>query len=391
MADTLSNIQVVDIKLTTASGIEKDITQTFLLINFYQSLLLKKFISGRIVFADTSDFLSNFPIIGGEKIVLTLQNTYDSSFINYNFRIYKVDRDMNTFHGIQKIKLLNVYLCSDEEYNNYTKISKRYTGLPNDIISELLSDNLITPKSFDYDATTEEIDFVSNFWTVEQCIDYICNNSKSSTQFDYIFYENSNGYHFKSLSNLFKQSPVSTLSFDLSSEQFTNIDNILRYQFNSYFDDLQWRKKGIFGSSGYRLDFDEYIINFTSDTIQDIDESIYHNGANRMYNSDTDILNRVYATYDDDEIELVRTTHLNLLNRYNFVVQLTGDIGKNVGDIYTINFPSLDNESASGSDSFSGQWLATEINTTIQQNNDIKQNITFTRNSLFNNTKLDKY
>lgn len=389
MGNILSNIQSISVKITSKLGIQTDVTQFFTLINIYQSLLTRKFISGRIVLADTSDLISNLPIIGNESVLITIQNDADNSTLQYNFKIYKIDRDTNTFHATQKIKILNIYLYTSEEFKNYTKISKRFQGTGSSIIQDLLTNNLSTSKTFDSVADTSDIDFVSNFWNFDKCIDYICNNS-SGQYFDYVFYETNTGYNFKPLSYLFSQTNQSILKFDLATEQFANVDNILQYQFNSYFDDLMWRKKGMFGSTGHKIDFDLYDINFSAEDISDIDAQIASNGRNRMYNSERDVLNRVYVTYDDVEVGLVRTTHLNFLNRYNFTCNFNVDFDRNVGDMYRIDFPSLDNESVSGSDSFSGNWIATEINTSIFQTNEVKQNISFAKNALFNNSKLDQ-
>jgi len=390
MTDVLSNIQTVSIKITTRENKIFDISQFFAVINIYQSLFNKKFINARIILTDTNDFLTNLPIIGGEDIRISIQNSIDSNVIDYNFKIYKVDRDINTLTTSQKVKILNIYLYTQEEFNNYTKISKRFSGNGNSIISTLLTDNLQTEKTCTQETDNSSIDFISNYWTVDKCIDYVCNHTKS-TYFDFIFYETNEGYNFNSLSNLFEQPSVSTLKIELEKEQFTNINNILRFQNNSYFDDLLWRKRGLFGSTSYKLDFDNYSFDYEQQTIIDIDENINHSGSNRLYNSNIDTDNNIFVTYNDVDINLTRTTHLNFLNRYNFVVNLNGSLDRNVGDIFTINFPSLDNESASGSDSFSGKWIAIEINTTIYQNNDLKQNISFAKNSLFNNYRLEKY
>lgn len=390
MSDILSSVQTVSIKITTKTGKDIDVSQFFTVINIYQSLINRKFINGRIVLIDTVDFLSNFPIIGNENVLISIQNSHDSSVINYNFKIYKVDRDVNTFTTQQKVKMLNIYLYTEEEFNNYTKISKKFSGTGSSILTTLLQENIATLKDFDSEVTTNEFDFISNYWTFEKCVDLICDHSFSSF-FDYVFYENNNGFNFKPLSYLFSQTPINTLKIDMEQQQFTNIDNILRYQNNSYFDDLIWRKKGMFGSTGFQLDSDSYSYEYNSESISDIDVNITHSGINKMYNNQIDNFNNVYTTYENYKINLTKTTHLNFLSRYNFVVNLNGDLDRNVGQLFTINFPSLDNESPSGSDSFSGDWLALEINTSIFQNNDVKQVIQFGKNALFNNYRLDKY
>ena len=392
MSEINSNVKTTSIKIVSKTGTEVDVTQIFLLINIYQSLLLKKFISGRIVLADTSDLISNLPLVGNEEVKITITNDYDTSYQDYTFRIYKIDRDFNTFKTNQKLKVLNIYLYSDEEFNSFSRVSKRYQGTGSSIIQDVLTNNLSTIKSLTKDTDTSTIDFISNYWNSEQIIDYVLKKTELTYK-DFIFFENNNGFNFKSLSTLFQQTPEVNLTFDISQEQFSNVDSILLYQFNNYFDDLNWLKKGLFGSTGHILDNDLYKFEFKEETLQELDEQAYHNELNKMYCDKNDVSNRIYVSfYDDNEdVKNVRTTYLNLLNRYNFVVNLNGDINRNVGDLYKMEFPTLDNESVLGSDSFSGDWLVTEINTSLTQNNEMKQNISLSKNSLFKNIKLDRY
>ena len=392
MSEINSNVKTTSIKIVSKTGTEVDVTQIFLLINIYQSLLFKKFITGRIVLADTTDLISNLPLVGNEEVKITITNDYDTSYQDYTFRIYKIDRDFNTFKTNQKLKVLNIYLYSDEEFNSFSRVSKRYQGTGNSIIQDVLTNNLSTTKILTKDTDTSTIDFISNYWNSEQIIDYVLKKTELTYK-DFIFFENNNGFNFKSLSTLFQQSSEVNLTFDISQEQFSNVDSILLYQFNNYFDDLNWLKKGLFGSTGHIIDNDLYKFEFKEETLQELDEQAYHNELNKMYCDKNDVSNRIYVSfYDDNEdVKNVRTTYLNLLNRYNFVVNLNGDINRNVGDLYKMEFPTLDNESVLGSDSFSGDWLVTEINTSLTQNNEMKQNISLSKNSLFKNIKLDRY
>jgi hypothetical protein len=190
---------------------------------------------------------------------------------------------------------------------------------------------------------------MSNFWNADRCIDYICKNTKS-TYSDYIFYENLYGYNFKSLSSLFSEDPKNTIKFEIQ-EPYLNIDNVQQYQFNSFFDDLMWRKRGMFGNTLYKLSNDEYKFEIDQKDIEIIDDDINHSGSNRLYNNDViDGLNDVLVDMNEDpNINIVRTTHFNLLNRYNLIVNLNGDLNRNVGEIYNLDFPSLDNESGNPS------------------------------------------
>ena len=389
MTEVLSNIQTYSVKLTTRNDLEIDITDICLVFNIYQSLLSRKFLTGRMILLDTSDLIVNLPIIGFEKVTISVSNSYDTSEQIYDFRIYKIDRDSGPLKNFQKMKILNVYLYTEEEFRNYTKISKKFSGTGEFIIQELISNHLLSSKDLNSDTDSSSIDFVSNFWDVDKCIDYVSRKTEGSYS-DYIFYENNHGYNFKSLSQLYEEQAKTTIKFDISKSGIYNIDNAYLHQFNGYFDDLLWRKKGLFGTTKYTI-LDEYGYQLDEKEISDLDSEIYIGGLNRSYNDERDSLNNIYTDRGTpDDINLIRTTHLNLVSRYPLVVNLDGDIDRNVGELYELDFPALENESTV-SDSFSGNWLALEINTSIYNNNEFKQNILLAKNSLFNNKKLNTY
>ena len=210
MSEINSNVKTTSIKIVSKTGTEVDVTQIFLLINIYQSLLLKKFITGRIVLADTSDLISNLPLVGNEEVKITITNDYDTSYQDYTFRIYKIDRDFNTFKTNQKIKILNIYLYSDEEFNSFSRVSKRYQGTGSSIIQNVLTNNLSTTKILTKDTDTSTINFISNYWNSEQIIDYVLKKTELTYK-DFIFFENNNGFNFKSLSTLFQQTVIEHL------------------------------------------------------------------------------------------------------------------------------------------------------------------------------------
>lgn len=384
MADILSSASHINIKITSNDGEEFDVSEIFVVGNIYQSLFFKKFITGRIVLLDTNDIMSLIPLVGFEDVTIHISNSYDQNFHDYKFKIYKIDKDIGTFDLYKRSKILNIYLYSEEEFNNYTKISKKFTGTGSSIITKLLSENLKSTKMLTSIPDSSLLKFNSNFWNAERCIEYICDNVDD----EYLFYENNDGFHFEPLSYLFEQIPLNSLNFS-PDNVLNDYDNVLKYQFNSHFDDLLWRKRGTFGTTSYTLDKDNYGFEVKSDDISKIDKQLSHcGGIKKMYNDQTDDQNDIFVVYQKNEKNRkLRTTQFNLMSRYNLVVKIEGDISRNVGKVYTINIPSIGNDPVA-SDSFSGDYLISEINTEFSANEKMHQNISFVRNALNNNPKL---
>lgn len=391
MPDIFNNIGQLSIKLTSHNGKEIDCTSNFLSVSIYQSLLTHKFIQGQLILSDSIDLLTNFPLIGKEKVTINIQNSYDNGSIQYDFIIYKIDKDISTKKTMDKSRTLVIYLYTEEEFNNYTKVSKKFSGTGSSIVQDVVSNHLNSTKIFNSTPDSSSIEAYSNYWNCDKIIDYVCKLT-TGTYKDYIFYENHFGYNFKSISSLFEQSPKQQINFDIQDPLF-NIDTVQFWQFNSFFDDLMWRKRGTFGNTLYKLSHQNYSFQIEQRDIEIFDNEIKHIGSNRFYQNEIiDNQNEVVVSFvDDPDINLIRTTHLNLLNRYNLVLNFNGDCLRNVGEIYQLDFPSLDNESSSANDSFGGKWLLTEMKTTIYNNKDFKQNCLFCKNSFFNNIKIDSY
>ena len=377
----------VDISLTNINGKTIELSRMFLSIDLYESIF-DFFLSGKLVIVDTLDLMSNFIIIGNETLNFGIRTTDTDKQIDFNFRIYKVNPDVDDHRGDRKRRIIEFYFCSEEALtNDKISISKKFSDKPETIIQDVLTNYLSSTKTLDSEATTDIVDVYSNYWKANRLINFISKISKNSNYFDYIFFETFDGFTFKSLSGLLMEESVQNVDFSTHTESF--IGNTIKiHKFEKVFDIVQSLKSGLFGTTFYKPHETNYSYLKESATLDENYDTIASNGSSKHFDvalSDTN--NMVNTNFYEPDISKVRLASLKLLDSYNFVIRMNGNFDRKCGDNLNIEFPNFDNESAT-SDSFTGNWLITSIRHTILQNNTYRQNISLSKNAFFNNQNL---
>ncbi len=187
-----------------SSGEQVDIGDLVLELNVYQNLN-HPFMSGNILMNDAKGLYEYLPIIGQERLIfkLTTPSAYSSiNFEEYHAVIYNVEKRFNTNDRSQAY-LMN-WTTLDNYRNFRTKVSKSYDGNISSMIVRILSEELKSKKSMYVDVTKNIRKYVvpnlspyaACSWLREESV------SKEHQSPHYLFYENSNGYNFRSLDSL---------------------------------------------------------------------------------------------------------------------------------------------------------------------------------------------
>ena len=139
----------------------------------------------------------------------------EENVITYSMVVYDI-QDRMVIDGKQS--QATVYCVSpDAVKNSATKISKRFGkggGKPtHDIVQELISQELKSDKIVDFDKSQTKLSFVSPYWDPYTIITWLSwrsilegGSGKSSAGF--LFYEDREGYHFRSMDALVELSLI---------------------------------------------------------------------------------------------------------------------------------------------------------------------------------------
>jgi hypothetical protein len=216
-------------------------------------------ISGKVVLNDSLGLIAGYSLNGTEFIQIQLQKTKDDTqYISRNYRVYKISNratgDVNGYE-VYVINFISEEFLVSEQY----RVSKGYVGTQiSDIVNDVLFNYLQTNKNFDYDTTSGVYDFVLPNKKLFETINWLSNYAMVSydTGADMLFYEASDGYHFKSLQNLYGQEAYQSYYFDPKNTQLNasqidvnqQVRNVLEFEVLDLFNTLNGISNGVFAN-----------------------------------------------------------------------------------------------------------------------------------------------
>lgn len=188
----------------------------FLSLNIIEDMF-KPTVYGHIVIQDPVDFLTQFPFLGEERLEVEFYCPYrgDTDFKRkFEFYCYGIDGyspDITSRNTVYTIKFISV-----EQLENSKKLlSRNYKGKAHEIIQKILNngDFLNSSKQFIHEDTTDDLSYTLPKLTCFETIEFFRNraytkasdqNSPEKSNDFFVFYENSEGFNFKSIGKLIK-------------------------------------------------------------------------------------------------------------------------------------------------------------------------------------------
>ena len=388
---TLQNIELFSV----VSNESLDLQNIFLSMEIYESIF-EPFLTATLIIADTFDLYKNFPIVGGETVNLTISQNNKSENIekNFNFTVFKINRDNRVTRDAGKHKYLELFLCSNEMiFDSLIKISRKFSATGDEIVKQIIEGFWGSSKELTSSITNTEVTVNSNFWTGTNVIDYVARSSRSENTLlsDYVFFENLDGFTFKPVSELITTAPINNIRYPLARDIFYAIDDVRFFKFNAYFDILVAAGQGQFGKTMYKMgNFEQgYNVIEEKQTFEDVNKTFVSMGKNMLYDSNLFLPeNFASEVYMDIDIINTRTTALNLLNdNNNLVARFDGYLPRVAGDTLNFSFPSLDNKDYNNKQ-FDGFWLILGIRHSFSNTNEYVENVLITKNARFDEPRL---
>jgi len=175
-------------------------------INIYQSLD-SPFMSGNMMISDSEGISELLPFLGQERLIFQVRTPNAESTLNYNRYnaiIYNVEARFQTSERMQSLVLNFTTL---EHYKNIrTKISSSFNGTISQIVEKILTDATLlgTKKKVHIDITKNIRKYVipnlNPFQTINLLKEEAVSLEEQAPHF--LFYENPDGFHFRSLDSL---------------------------------------------------------------------------------------------------------------------------------------------------------------------------------------------
>jgi hypothetical protein len=360
-----------------------DLTDVFVSFTIYEDLFLP-FKTGRLIIKDTNELQTFLPIIGGEKVEVTYKSRNDDVPKVFKFYVYKLEKDLNITTTGNNMKTLVMFFSSNEQImDSQLALSKKFKAKADVAISDLLTTYLKSNKLFEFDSTDEEIELVANFWRPSKIINYLSSTASNSNLSDFIFFEDKDGFKFKSISNLMKEAPAHEVEFvdDLSTQW--DMNKFQRYAVSKHFNLLEMGKIGAFGNTVFQFDNEKYDFTKHEEDFETVTSHGTSLGQNVQMHEDFVNNNSIITTYKDSKKIAFRDQLLKSLSKYHVIIQLTGDSSKTIGQVINVNMRTKVRGSAEPHMIFNGPSLVTNIKHEINTDGTYLQNIKVVKNAFF--------
>ena len=252
------------LEFITASGQKFQMKKLMVEMSYYEDIY-SFCVSGSITLRDAQGFIELFQLTGSEYININFGKIKGAANDDeQTFHVYKVGKRIAA--GNQNSEYYTLYFCSEELYlSEQLKISKSFKGQKiSDIITNILTDVLqvSTTKIGTIEPTTGVYSFVIPRFKPLEAISWLSTYARPTTGngSDMLFYENRNGFNFRSLQSIYKDPVYATykyqqknLSDDLQSPEDA-ASSVLDYEFVKTYDALGDTASGVYANQLISLD-----------------------------------------------------------------------------------------------------------------------------------------
>ena len=204
------------------------------IVDYYESIDSPT-ISMNVTFIDIDQVISRKGIFGGEYIDLTVEiEGFDDFKLTQKKHNLMLNSVRNVITETNKQVATLEFVSVESIINETARVNKRFAGNVSQTVFELLigdKKGIQTSKKLDKHDATNSYSFVGNLKRPFDTVQWLCPKTQSSAKnFGFLFYENFDGYHFKSIEKLLEQEPSFTYThtdkpYDQDSGSFKILQN----------------------------------------------------------------------------------------------------------------------------------------------------------------------
>lgn len=345
--------------------------------SIYESIF-KQYITGNMIIHDSAGMLEGYPIVGDEFIYISFKSSNNELTKSYTkvFKIFKVDSLTNV--PTKRTQIYTLHFASpilDNSQKSKLQISFK-DKREDQIIKSICSLNLgISDEFLEIDQSLYQRTLVVPNWPPLKTISYLTEgaiNPGTSSMANFLFYEDSDGFKFKSLEKMMLGEPVTTLtSAIIKNVNKSHPTNVISFDIENCFDNIKNSENGFYGSTAYEVDLiDKKVNKFTYTNEQLLNDQVkIDNTANPI---------RAEIGEDTDRTTMLTFPNGNYINGFNalpkrlFSMQQFENYKINAEIISNTNFRigikvKFDNKSLINTQrehehrSLSGNFLVTEL------------------------------
>lgn len=353
---TPSQYNLIELSIINFNGNKIDIKPALMQLDIHADLF-NSCLHGSLEIRDNGDFQQNIPLIGEETLYVKMQVDNTRPKFEFLFYIYQL-ADKNKI--AEDTFTYTLYFTSREMMNNQkTSLSESFYKLNvGTLVDKVFAK--VSDKKLDREQISNVVEYIAPNISPFEIINYMGTRS-ISTQYPnsggMLFFEDINGFKFKSIDFFMKQPVKANYSFNHKQQATTNIDieyySISKWQIPQHYNILDNLDKGLYGSTTWVLDpftrkYTKKVYNYFNDADYNKTSHIEQNPKHRLHTSKfgfksaPDSFNKFRMSYNENDKENIlgiRYSQLNQIsNSYQLVIEVPGNTDILVGDILDINY-----------------------------------------------------
>lgn len=360
------DFEIKALELISSTGAIYNLYTSFSELSIFEDIYSSS-LSGHIMVTDSNDMSSTMDIHGSEFLHIILDKPSLGEPIDEFFRIYKVSNKI--VKNRNSTAFVMHFVTEDQFVANQYKISRAFSG-PADasVMSILRNDLKVNPKKIkfsNFEPAYGETNVVIPYMKPFQAIQYLCSRATNKSGSFYFFYENRDGYNFKSLESivngqLYKTYSLTPKLLDAPRPEVsaTSINEII---INQNYDSLTTLTTG--GFAGRMRNLNVVRRQYTENDLNITNRQNYPAlgkgfPVNNLTNRKGDSLLTSFQAFEkyfvsttanldlDDfpnnsEQFIFRSMEHSLLHNFRATVTIPGDPFIKVGDVIVVNLPKF--------------------------------------------------
>jgi len=410
----LNDVRLKDISIVSPNGTDMSIMNQYAILQIHEDIFQNN-LSGVVSNIDASNIVVNFPLTGEEFLMITFETPGSGDTIELAFIIDKIlDRaplrnNQSQFYDIH-------FVCPTFTCNLFSDVSKAYNTTISSMVSDIFKNNINAGGA---DSTRKELktnektfgeqNVIIPSWNAFTSINWLSRRAVSETNqkiCDYVFYQDLDGFHFRSISSMFDGEPMQTYIYGVDNSidfvrDTPNSEIDMQKSFQNIrklaaggFDRSKETMKGAYASSVLVHDmvtksYDETDYKY----LDDFDQKPSLNGnpimpKNHMYSDKTNARGHFVPSHlnlygepsqseensGNDGVEIWLPRHeaqLCMLQSSHIEIEVAGDSSRRVGDkVFALvnSFEGVDEQGRVKNDtSATGNYIITRITHTIHK------------------------
>jgi len=285
--------------IETLDGSKKiDITNSILFADYFEDIL-SPCVTMTIQLMNSTSLFNSLPIRGGEKVSISLETTFgkfelDGDSSMYVYKVSNLDAQSTN-------EMFTLHLVSREGLTNETnRCLKKYEGNIKNTVLDILNNVLVTNKYEDknIERTSNTYTFIGNQKKPFHILTWLCpkavpssnsggvsgkgNNVEAKGVSGFLFYENREGFNFRSIESLVSNTQIQVDSSDdeniqrytytqkvIESNTKGNERKILNYNFEKNIDLMKSLRVGMYSNKTYFFDLYENRLDLITYNLKD--------------------------------------------------------------------------------------------------------------------------